>query len=109
MKARCQAVSADDFRFLGDKVLDMTPHGLLVACDTGVRLGEEVLISFQAPRTGEWIDAEGRVVRVIEGFRQWDPGYCVGVQLTHIELPTRMRLHELLRGFPPPVPCRDLR
>jgi len=108
-RTRCQAVASRDFRLLGDRVLDMSPFGLLVAADDGADVGDEVIVSFRAPGGSEWLDAEAEVVRIVEGWRPGDPGYCIGLRFTSIGLDSRMLLRERLHGVPPPVPQRPLR
>jgi hypothetical protein len=108
-RGRCHAISLQDFRMIGQRVLDMSPHGLLVAADTPVDVGERVLVSFQAPGESGWFDAEARVARVIEGWREGDPGYCMGLRFTRIPLATRLELRDRLLGLPPPLPQRHVR
>jgi len=109
VRTSCQAVQADQFRLLGERVLDLSPYGMMIAADDGAEIGDEVLVSFQAPGGDAWFDAEAKVARVIEGWRPGDPGYCLGLRFTNIALETRMALKEKLRGWPPPVPARALR
>lgn len=106
-RAKCSAVGVDGFRLLGDKILDISPYGLLVAADQEVFVGEEVIISFELG--GKWFDADGEVTRVIEGWRDGDPGYAFGLAFTNISLCDRIDLSERLRGVPPPVPQRAIR
>ena len=109
LRGRCQAVGIDGFRLLGDKVLDLSPLGMMVAADAEAVQGEEVIVSFQMPHTGQWFDAQAEVARVIEGWRPNDPGYAIGLRFTDIDLDSRMELREQLKGLPPPVPARQLR
>lgn len=106
---RCHTISLRDFRMIGRRVLDVSPYGLMVAADTPVDPGERVLVSFQAPGGTEWFDAEARVARVIEGWREGDPGYCMGLRFTHIPLADRLELHARLQGIPPRLPQRHAR
>jgi hypothetical protein len=106
----CHAVGLEGFRLLGERTLDLSPRGMLIACDGPVQLGEEVMVSFRAPgRDGIWMDAEGEVARVIEGLRPNDPGYCMGIDFTYFERSARVELLSRLAGTPPPVPQRRLR
>jgi hypothetical protein len=110
VRTRCHAVGADEFRLLGERALDLSPQGMLVACDAKARVGDDVIVSFKAPGDdGLWLDAEAVVARVIEGFRPFDPGYCMGLDFTYIEKSARNELLTRLAGFPPPVPSRRLR
>lgn len=106
-RLRCQAVGLSEFKLLGERTLDVSPLGLLLACDREVTPGQEVLVSFEAPGgDGLWLDAEAEVARVIEGYRDSDPGYCAGLRFTHFERSARHELLTRLAGCPPPVPTR---
>ncbi len=109
VRTRCQAVALDEFRLIGDRILDLSPRGLLLACDDRVETGQELVISFQAPHGGPWIDVEAEVARVIGGWRPYDPGYAAGLRFTHIEQRARGELLTRLAGFPPPIPQRRVR
>lgn len=108
VRTRCQAVGLDGFRLLGQRVLDLSPLGMMVAADAEATSGESVLVSFEVPG-GRWLDAEATVARVIEGWRPFDPGYAIGLRFTDISLEARMTLRDRLQGLPPPVPTRALR
>jgi PilZ domain-containing protein len=106
-RSRCNAVSSEHFELLGERVLDLSPRGMLVACDLPVALGEEVIVSFQTPgRDPIWLDAEAEIARIVHGFRQGDPGYCVGLRFTYFERLARGELLSRLAGVPPPIPQR---
>ena len=108
-RGRCQAVGLEGFRLLGERILDISPMGMMVAADSEAAAGEEVMVSFQVPGTKLWVDAEATIARVIEGWRPFDPGYAIGLQFTSIDLATRLMIRESLKGTPPPVPTRRLR
>lgn len=108
-RGRCSVISLRDFRMIGRRVMDVSPYGLLVAADSAVEPDERVLVSFEAPGGRQWFDAEARVARIVEGWRDGDPGYCMGLRFTHIPLSDRLELHQRLRGLPPPLPQRRLR
>lgn len=106
-RLRCQAVALEEFSLLGERTLDVSPMGMLLACDREVQPGMEVLVSFEAPGgDGLWLDAEAEVARVIEGYRASDPGYCAGLRFTHFERSARNELLTRLAGHPPPIPLR---
>lgn len=106
IKTRCQAVTEDEFRLVGERVLDISTNGVLLACDDGVRLGEALILSINAPGTDEWFDAEGKVARIIEGYRPNDPGYCAGVRFTALDFESWKTLSRALRNIeePPKLP-----
>jgi len=110
VRTRCQAVGLRNFQLLGDRVLDLSPRGMLVACDDLAYVGDDVMVSFRGPGADTpWFDAEAVVARIIEGLRPGDPGYCIGLDFTYFEKSSRDELLTRLVGVPPPVPLRQLR
>lgn len=107
---RCQAVGLNGFRLLGERALDLSPRGMLVACDSGVKLGERVIVSFKAPGDDAlWMDAEAELSRIVQGYRPGDPGYCIGLDFLYFERSSRHELLVRLAGTPPPIPHRRAR
>jgi len=98
--ARGQAVDLEQFSLVGERFLDVSAEGCLVACDAGVERGQRLMMSFQLPSTGLWFDAEGEVVRVIEGWRDGDPGYAAGVKFVSFDRRDRLELGVDLRAMP---------
>ena len=113
VRTRCEVVNVTEFRLLGQRVLDLSPRGMLVACDREAQLGDEVLVSFRAPgRSGDeelWFDAEAIITRIVGGQRWGDSGYCAGLDFSYFERTERHELLARLAGFPPPIPRRRLR
>lgn len=107
---QCQAVALAEFQLLGERVVDLSPVGMLVRCVRTPRVGDDVVVSFKAPGLddGLWLDAEAVVARLIRGFRSSDRGICVGLRFTYFEKTARNELLARLAGFPPPVPQRRL-
>jgi hypothetical protein len=107
VRSQCTAFSASGYRELGTQVLDLSPEGMLIACNDGVEIGDPIMLFFQAPGRDElWLDAEAEVTRIIQGYRRYDPGYCMGVRFTYLERPERTQLSNRLIGYPPPIPQR---
>jgi hypothetical protein len=106
VRARCQAVSLHGLRTVGERLLDLSPRGALVACDVPVALGDRLLIGFRAPNAGPWIDTEAEVARIIDGWREGDPGYCAGIRFLDLDRESQSELVVRLAGVPPPVPQR---
>lgn len=98
--ARGQAVALDGFRLVGDRFLDASAEGVLLACDERVELGEAMLVSFPVPGSDLVFDAEAEVVRVIRGERPGDPGYCAGLRFTSFDRKDRLALGIDLRVLP---------
>lgn len=106
LRARCQAVRILGLSSVGERILDLSPRGALVACDEEVEVGERLLVGFRAPNGGPWINAEAEVARIIAGWREGDPGYCAGVRFLDLDRETQGELVVRLAGVPPPVPQR---
>lgn len=98
----CEAVRLDGFSRFSRRILDLSPHGALLACDAPIDPGDEVVLSFRAPKQGPWIDVVSEVCRVFGD----DVGYCAGVSFTELEPALAEELGWRLRGVPPPIPRR---
>jgi len=107
IRTRCHAVATRDFSLLGERVMDLSPRGMLVACDAPARVGDDVVVSFRAPgRDTLWFDAEAQISRVVHGMREGDPGFCMALDFTYFEKSARHELLVRLAGHPPPIPQR---
>jgi len=98
-RGRCRAVRLGDLELVGERILDLSPRGALLACDAEVRVGDDLLVSFRAPWLGPHVLSMARVCRVVEGWREGDPGYCAGVAFED-EADTRAALADRLALFP---------
>jgi hypothetical protein len=99
-RGRCRALRLADCELVGEQILDLSPRGALIACDAQVRVGDDLWIDFRAPWLGPHVATMARVARVVEGWREGDPGYCAGVVFED-ETATRAALAERLALFPP--------
>ncbi len=63
-RVRCEAVAAEGFVAVGGVLSDLSETGLLLEADVPIGVGEELYLSFQAPRTTQWIGLVARVERV---------------------------------------------
>lgn len=100
LHARGQAVDARRFTLLGERFLDASAEGCLLACDAEAKVGQRVVITFQLPERGTWFDAEAEVVRVIEGNRYGDPGYAAALRYVDFDRADRLALGVDLRAHP---------
>lgn len=90
----------DDLVLVGTKVLDLSPRGAMIACDEAMEVGQEVLMSLRTPWLGPHVVLLGEVRRVIEGWRDADPGYAVGLRFVELEDEVAEELAERLAPFP---------
>lgn len=99
MNVSCQLVRERDFRLIGRWIVDASAEGLLVATELPVLTGEPVLVTFKAPFSGAWIDAEATVARVVHGRRPGDRGRRLGLHLDHMEARARALFEGQLGWF----------
>jgi hypothetical protein len=84
----------DNWRLIGNRVVDLSPQGMLLLSDEPVEAGASLVVSFQATELPIWFDTCATVARIVEGRRPGDRGRAIGV---HFEtLPAVSRL--ILRG-----------
>jgi len=105
-RAPCQVVTEEGFALVSEETIDISTDGILVRSEKVVRVGEPVILSLRTPRGTSWIDAEGRVARVVEGRREGDLSRAVGVRFDRMDPVDRAILAGSLRGLPPPLPAR---
>jgi len=97
----CQVVREHDFRRVSQLGLDLSTDGMLVATRDVVLTGEELIVSFRAPLSDRWFDAEATVARVIHGRRPGDRGRCLGLSFRGQTAAWQRELFAQLRGLPP--------
>lgn len=102
----CEAVRDADFRRVGERILDLSKEGAFLRTYRELALGDEVLVSFKAPRSRTWIDARGIVVRKIRGVRREDRGEGVGLFFLPLERVQEAVLEGALSRMPPTLPAR---
>lgn len=98
--AYCDAVSLDGGRPLGNRLVDLSPRGALIAMNEQVAVGDRLLVSFQMPWLGPVVHVKAVVERVIEGWRRGDPGYCAGVRFVGLKARDRLELSRRLKPLP---------
>jgi PilZ domain len=97
----CQIVRERDFRLVADVALDLSTDGMLVATELPVLTGEELLVSFRAPRGARWVDAQAVVTRVVHGRRPGERGRRLGIAFEGLGDEVRHLLFRQLSGLPP--------
>lgn len=106
VRVRCEAVAERGFRRIGTLIHDLSEEGALVRLERLVQIGDEVYLSFQAPKTRAWVDACARVVRLERGRREGDLGSAAGLRFESISPLDRALLAGALHALPPPLPRR---
>ena len=107
VRLECEVVREHDFKRIASRAVDLSPDGILVLADSAVLTGEDVILSFRAPRSSTWFDAVGTVARVVHGRRPGDFGPCLGIRFDIGE--DLLRLAGELCSLPPPLPRRAVR
>ena len=102
----CQLVRLRDFRLVGKTIADLSEEGALVEAALPVLTGEPLLLSFRAPFSNRWIDADAVVARVVHGRRAGDLRRSFGISFTALTPEGRRLLHEGLWGLPSVRPAR---
>lgn len=95
----CEVVRERDFRRVARQILDLSEEGLLVATSERVLTGEPVIVTFQAPFSLRWIDAEATVARVLHGRRPTDRGRALGLRFDALAAAARAALSAELGWF----------
>lgn len=100
LRMPCQVVRESDFKLIADQTINLSENGLLVRPRMAVNPGDSVIVTFVAPFTRTFIDAEAVVARVVHGRRQHDAGPALGIQIVHMDNIARAMLHEHLPLLP---------
>jgi len=100
----CQVVRERDFRLIADRIVDLSPGGLLVGPADPVLTGERLLLSFCLPGSSYWIDGEAVVTRVLHGRRPGEHSRGLGMALEGLSPFAQMMLERALLSLPPIPP-----
>jgi hypothetical protein len=106
VRLACQVVRERDFKLIADQITDLSEAGMLVTPKLRVLTGEKVLVSFMAPFSRYWIDAEATIARIVHGRRIGDYGPSFGLCFDTIDEVSRALIRKNLAGSPPPLPGR---
>ena len=105
----CQVVRERDFRLISDTVLDISMSGMVVGTvhwifGQSIQTGERLIVSFQLPNSGFWLDTEATVTRVARGRRRGENDPTIALEFDPLPRFTLVRLRRALRAFSPSVP-----
>jgi hypothetical protein len=93
-----------DFRLIADRILDLSPAGVLVGPADPVMTGERLILSFCLPGSSYWVDGEAVVARVAHGRRPGEHSRSLGLSLEGLSPFARMMLERTLLRLPPVPP-----
>jgi hypothetical protein len=108
VRLACHARRMDDWRLVGDRVLDLSPEGMLLLSDERVEEGATLVVSFQATELPIWFDTCATVARIVQGRRPSDTGRALGVHFDTLPAVQRLILRGHLRALPQTTAQRDL-
>ena len=98
-RLRCEAVAADGFVAVGGTLRDLSDTGMLLECDVPLAPGEELYLSFQAPRTTQWVSLVARVMRASRPVDR--PGCLAGLVIEEMDAVERSILLAAVERLPP--------
>ena len=104
VKLDCQVVRERDFQLVADRIVSLSETGILVSPADPALTGERLIVSFQIPHSGYWVDAEATVARVVHGRRPGEHTRCLALELDNVEAISQMLLSRALRRCPPAPP-----
>jgi hypothetical protein len=105
----CQVVRERDFRLVADRIVNLSASGLVVSPADPTLTGERLIVSFQIPHSGYWVDAEATVARVIHGRRPGEHTRGLALELEKVEEIPAMLLRRALQRCPPAPPGQRAR
>ncbi len=106
IRLACQVVRERDFKLISDEMVELSDSGMLVVPKLRVMTGESLIVSFMAPYTRMFLDAEAVVSRVVHGRRLGDEGPALGLELSGMDPLARTILRAQLEHMPPAPPRR---
>lgn len=100
----CQVVRERDFQLIADRIVNLSEGGLLVSPADPALTGERLIVSFQIPHSGYWVDAEATVARVVHGRRPGEHTRGLALELEGVEEIPQLLLRRVLTRCPPAPP-----
>ena len=104
VKLNCQVVRERDFQLIADRIVNLSSSGLVVSPADPALTGERLIVSFQIPHSGQWVDAEAVVARVVHGRRPGEYTRGLALELENVEDIPQMILRRALGRCPPAPP-----
>ena len=104
VRLECQVVRERDFRLIADRIVNLSETGLMVSPADPALTGERLIVSFRIPHSGQWVDAEATVARVVHGRRPGEHTRGLALELENVEEIPKMVLGRALCRCPPAPP-----
>ncbi len=104
VRLNCQVVRERDFQLIADRIVNLSETGLVVSPADPALTGERLIISFQIPHSGHWVDAEATVARVVHGRRPGEHTRGLALEFDSVEEIPKMLLGRALHRCPPAPP-----
>lgn len=104
VRLECQVVRERDFQLVADRIVNLSTTGLMVSPADPALTGERLIVSFRIPHSGQWVDAEATVARVVHGRRPGEHTRGLALELESVEEIPQMLLGRALRRCPPAPP-----
>ena len=101
----CQVVRERDFQLIADRIVNLSASGLVVSPADPALTGERLIVSFQIPHSGYWVDAEAIVARVVHGRRPGEHTRGLALELENVEEIPQLLLSRALGRCPPAPPA----
>jgi hypothetical protein len=93
-----------DFQLVADRIVNLSETGLVVSPADPALTGERLIVSFQIPHSGYWVDAEAIVARVVHGRRPGEHTRGLALELENVEEIPKLLLGRALQRCPPSPP-----
>jgi hypothetical protein len=104
VRLECQVVRERDFQLVADRIVNLSATGLMVSPADPALTGERLIVSFRIPHSGQWVDAEATVARVVHGRRPGEYTRGLALELENVEEIPKMVLGRALGRCPPAPP-----
>ncbi len=101
VRSWCQVVRERDFKLVADNIENLSQNGMRVGPADPVLTGEVLLVSFQMPNFGLWVDTEVVVSRVVHGRRPGEHSRSLGLEFCELTPWHRYVLGQALSPIPP--------
>lgn len=108
VRLSCEVVRERDFQLVAREIIEISENGLLVKPETRVLTGDELIVTFMAPFSRIFIDAEAVVARVVHGRRLTDGGPALGLSFQSIDEVSRALLAQNLSYLPSRAPHKRM-